>query len=100
MEDTTVIQNQVDIRMLLKRLGELSIDSVLVEGGGTLNDSLIREKLVNRVDVFIAPKIFGSKDAKSPVEGIGIEAVNDAAYFRLKSVEQSGEDVHLIYEAI
>ena len=99
-DKTTVIQNQVDIRMLLKRLGELSIDSVLVEGGGTLNDSLIREKLVNRVDVFIAPKIFGSKDAKSPVEGIGIEAVNDAAYFRLKSVEQSGEDVHLIYEAI
>lgn len=85
----------VDMTALMKRLGELNISSVLVEGGGTVNDSLLRDGLVDRVEAFIAPKIFGGAGAKTPVEGIGIEAVEDASLFELKSVSYHGEDVQL-----
>ena len=56
---------------------------MLVEGGGTLNDSLLQANLINQVDVFIGSKIFGGAKAKSPMEGTGIEKVKDAPEFYL-----------------
>lgn len=88
---------QVDLGKLMQYLGEQGIDSVLVEGGGTLCDGMFRAGLVRQMEVFIAPKIFGGKDAKSPVEGIGIEAVSDAARLSLNKMEKIGEDVLLSY---
>ncbi len=87
----------VDVSYLMDSLGKMGIDSVFSEGGGTLNDSLVRAKLVDRVEVFIAPKIFGGKDAKSPVEGRGIEEVVEASHFSLKEISQCGDDVWLTY---
>jgi len=87
----------VDINEVLKRLGELGIDSVFVEGGGELNDSLLRSGCVNRLYVFIAPKVFGGTAAKSPVGGLGVDRVEDAASFSLKSVERFDEDILLTY---
>lgn len=87
----------VDVSYLMDSLGKMGIDSVFTEGGGTLNDSLVRAKLVDRVEVFIAPKIFGGKDAKSPVEGRGIEEVVEASHFSLKEISQCGDDVWLTY---
>lgn len=91
-------EDRVPVEAVLKRLGEEGIDSVFVEGGAILNDSLFRSGLVNRLEVFIGPKIFGGQDAKSPVEGIGVEAVKDAQLFQLCGVRQIGEDVLLSYE--
>lgn len=88
---------QVDLVKLMKWLGENSIDSVFVEGGGTLNDSLLRAGLVNRVEAFVAPKLFGGNEAKTPVCGIGIEKVSECTMLRLKEVKQIGEDVLLSY---
>lgn len=85
---------QVDIKELMKKLGELNIDSVLVEGGGTLNESCL--PFVQEVHVFIGSKIFGGQ-AKSPIEGKGIEKVNQAMEFQLSRIEQLGNDVHLVY---
>lgn len=87
----------IDIEALINRLGELGIDSVLAEGGGTLNDSLVRAGLVDRVEAFIAPKIFGGAYAKTPVEGIGIDTVDEARQFELKDVSYHGEDVQLTF---
>lgn len=88
---------QVNVVKLIKWLGDNSIDSVFVEGGGTLNDSLLREGLVNRVEVFVAPKIFGGSNAKTPVGGIGIEKVSECATLKLAGIKQIGEDVLLSY---
>lgn len=87
----------VDLSYLLKYLGEQGIDSLLVEGGGTLNDSLVRLGLVDRVEAFVAPKIFGGADAKSPVEGTGIREVAGAGGFILKEITRYGDDVLLSY---
>ncbi len=88
---------RVDVSFLMRYLGEQGIDSVLVEGGGTLNDSIIRAGLADRVEVFVAPKIFGGAGAKSPVEGIGINEVDDALLFRLLEINRYGDDILLSY---
>ncbi len=88
---------EVDIEKLVEYLGTEGIDSILVEGGGIINDTFTRNKLINQVEVFIAPKIFGGQDAKSPVEGQGIVEVQDASLYTLKSIKQIDQDVLLTY---
>ena len=89
---------QVDVVKLMQYLGAQGIDSVLVEGGGTLCDSMLRAGLVSQMEVFVAPKIFGGVKAKSPVEGIGIEEVAEATMLTLENIEKIGEDVLLSYK--
>lgn len=80
---------------LMQRLGAEHIDSVLVEGGGTVNESFLQARLVNEVYAFVAPKLVGGKDAKTPVEGQGIENLRDAVQFSHLEVEHFGQDVLL-----
>lgn len=70
---------------LLQKLAERKIDSILLEGGGTLNASMLEERLVQRVYAFIAPKMVAGAKAKSPIEGKGIEKMQEA--IRLHSIE-------------
>lgn len=77
----------VPLAGLFSELGRRKIDSVLVEGGGTLHGSLLRTGLVNRVYAYIAPKLIGGKEAKSPVEGIGFAKMDEAG--QLSDVEIS-----------
>lgn len=63
---------RVNLCELMKKLGEMKIDSVLLEGGGTVNFSALKAGIVDRVAMFIAPKIIGGKNAKTPVEGDGM----------------------------
>lgn len=88
---------KVDMRSLLQRLGEMGIDSILVEGGGNINDSLLQEGLINQVEVFVGPKLFGGANAKSPMEGKGVSMVADAPTFYLDEIERIGDDVHITY---
>ena len=83
----------VDLRQLMERLGREQIDSILLEGGGTLNWAALECGIVQQVQAYIAPKLFGGRDAKTPVEGVGIPAPDDA--FRLKNsrMERLGEDL-------
>lgn len=91
-------QEQVDLKELMALLGQHHIDSVLVEGGGQLNDSLRRSGLINKLEVFIAPKLFGGKEAKGPVGGDGVSLVEEAFALELDNVEIIDEDVRLTYE--
>ena len=63
---------RVDLRALMAALGKKRIDSVLLEGGGTLNWSALTSGIVNKVQAYVAPKLFGGTGAKSPVEGDGV----------------------------
>lgn len=86
----------VDLQALMKTLGEDGIDSILLEGGGVLNDSALRAGIVSEVRAFIAPKLFGGT-AKSPVEGEGIALPEHAVRMRLAEIRQFGEDLMLRY---
>lgn len=90
----------VDLQALVHRLGQEKIDSVLVEGGGQLNWSLLQAGLVQRVYTYIAPKIFGGAAAKSPVGGIGVDNPQQAFQMRVVATQQLGEDFLLEQEVL
>lgn len=73
----------VDLKQLMETLGREQIDSVLLEGGGTLNWAALESGVVQKVQAYIAPKLFGGRDAKTPVEGRGVPSPAEA--FRLKN---------------
>lgn len=78
---------------LLVRAGKEKIDGILLEGGGTLNESFMREGLIDEVFAFIAPKLIGGADAKTPVEGLGFSKMAHAMKLHDIRVERLGEDV-------
>ena len=53
---------RVDLTELMALLGKEKIDSILLEGGGTLHRSFLQSGLVNKVQAYIAPKLFGNAD--------------------------------------
>lgn len=76
-------QGKVDLPYLMEQLGKMGMDSVLIEGGGTLHAAALEAGIVNRVYAYIAPKLIGGKEAKSPIEGKGISFMSEA--FSLKN---------------
>ena len=87
------LDNKIDLNFVVEKLGELKIDSVLVEGGATLNDSLFRNNLVDKVKIFIAPKIIGGKNAPSFVSGEGIEKLSDATKLKFQNITMVDGDI-------
>ena len=85
----------VDVRNLLELLGLSGIDSILLEGGGSLNYTFLSEGLADELYAFIAPKIVGGMNAKTPVEGAGMEKMADAINLELENVLNIGHDVLL-----
>lgn len=87
---------RIDLTLLMKKLGEEKIDSILLEGGGTLNASAISSGIVNKVYAFIAPKLVGGREARSPVEGLGIRKMEAAVKLSQYTLERFGEDICVI----
>lgn len=87
-----------DLNVLMQRLGEEKIDSVLIEGGGTVNEAALKAHIVHHVYAYIAPKIFGGKDAKTPVEGSGIRLPQECAKLRLAKITVLLNDMLLEYD--
>lgn len=83
----------VDLRKLMQALHALEIDSVLLEGGGGLNAAALGAGIVDKVMVFIAPRIIGGQQAVTPVEGPGIPLMRDAISLVDISASQSGMDI-------
>lgn len=88
--------DKVDIEKLLDILGQQNICSILVEGGATLSGSFVAKKLVDKVDFFIAPKIVGGKEAKTPVAGTGILNLQEALALKDIQIEKLEEDILII----
>lgn len=87
-----------DLNVLMQRLGEEKIDSVLIEGGGTVNEAVLKAHIVHHVYAYIAPKIFGGEDAKTPVEGSGIRLPQECANLRLAKITVLLNDMLLEYD--
>lgn len=88
--------DKVDIEKLLNILGQQNICSILVEGGATLSGSFVAKKLVDKVYFFIAPKIIGGKEAKTPVAGTGILNLQEALTLKDIQIEKLEEDILII----
>lgn len=89
-----------DLLRLMELLGQEQIDSILLEGGGTLNWAALKSGIVNRVQAYIAPKLFGGQNAKTPVEGAGVPAPADAFFLKNSTVTRLGDDFLIESEVI
>ncbi len=83
----------LDLSWLMAYLGGRGVDSILLEGGGALNWSMLRAGLVHRVMAFIAPKIIGGASAPTPVGGSGFAALEQALELINVSCRPVGADL-------
>lgn len=94
-----ILDDELDLAYLIRKAGSLGIDSILVEGGGTLNESLLKTGLVTALNVYLAPSIIGGSQSKTPVEGIGVNSPDEAYRFELANIVSLGPDLLLEYIA-
>jgi len=79
---------------------EWGVKRLLCEGGGDLNDSLLRAGVVDEVNLTICPLILGGREAPTIAGGIGFERLADACQFKLKSKKQVKNEIFLVYRAL
>ncbi len=83
----------VDLGFVMRSLGTMGIDSVMIEGGSTLAFSALDEGVVDKVVNFIAPKILGGHSAPTAVGGVGIEKMENAIKLSRLRTRKVGEDL-------
>lgn len=90
----------VDMRIAMKQLMERHIHSILLEGGGQLNGSMLQERLVDEVVLFFAPKIIGGQMSPSSFQFDGFPSMKEA--IRLSSIQMKtfGDDFCVIGKPI
>ncbi len=84
--------NVVDLCELMEELGKRNIDSILLEGGGSLNFSALESGVVSKIQTYIAPKIFGGEGSKAPVLGSGFK-INECVELENQKIMNIGEDI-------
>lgn len=84
---------KMDLTCLLKELAKSGIINILVEGGGHLISGLIENGLVDKMIIFIAPKVVGGKDAITSVEGLGAARIIDASDFNITKIRRFKKDI-------
>ena len=79
-------------------LKEYGIKNILLEGGGTLNWSFIKNDLIDELRLTMAPWIVGGKEATSLVEGVGFNTMHEAIKFNLIELKHRNNYVILRYK--
>ena len=97
--DVLVLPSQnekVDLHALMLALGQQGVSIIMAEGGGTLNYSLLELNLIDKLYCFIAPLLFGGKDAPTPLEGAGIMEPDQAWIVENMEIKQLENDLLII----
>ena len=88
----------MNIKEILLKLRNEGIESLLVEGGGTIHFSFVKERLFNRIYATVSPMIIGGESAKTAVSGQGFKTLKEAAKLKFTQVNLYGKDY--IIEAV
>lgn len=87
-----VKEGRIDLADLLGKLANMSITSILVEGGATLFHSFIRKGLVDKFYLFFAPKILGGNDGVPFTRGPGCAIIEECFALRVVAVKRFDDD--------
>jgi diaminohydroxyphosphoribosylaminopyrimidine deaminase/5-amino-6-(5-phosphoribosylamino)uracil reductase len=77
---------------LFKELASLGIQSVLIEGGAAIAASALKERAVDKILFFYAPKLIGG-DGRVMIDGLGIREAKKSLKLRRLEVARSGDDL-------
>jgi 2,5-diamino-6-(ribosylamino)-4(3H)-pyrimidinone 5'-phosphate reductase len=92
-------RDQVDLRLMLERLGRRGVERVLVEGGGELNWCFFRDDLVDELYVTVAPGLLGGRDAPTLLEGEGF-SMDLQKRLRLLELRREGDEIYCRYQVV
>lgn len=91
---------RVDLQCLMAELHERGVKTLMLEGGSTLNYSMLIQGLVDEIRVCIAPMIAGGVDAKTLVDGDGVDHMKDAVNLEFKKSYSLGKDLVVEYHVV
>ncbi|MBD2869602.1 bifunctional diaminohydroxyphosphoribosylaminopyrimidine deaminase/5-amino-6-(5-phosphoribosylamino)uracil reductase RibD [Paenibacillus arenilitoris] len=84
---------KVDLAEGMKKLGELEIGSILLEGGGRLNGAMLEARLIDKIVLYYAAKIVGGAEAPGTFTFPGVDKMADAIALERVQIEMAGEDI-------
>jgi diaminohydroxyphosphoribosylaminopyrimidine deaminase/5-amino-6-(5-phosphoribosylamino)uracil reductase len=85
-------EEKLDLKWLMKKLGEMDVTSVLIEGGSSLNAHALEDGIVDKIMFFIAPVIIGGRDSFPSVGGKTFKKLEEAYRIKKIMVKRIGED--------
>lgn len=89
---TTSGESRVNPLDVVRILGEHNISSVLLEGGGTIHAAFLEQQLVDKVEIYMAPKLVGGVNAPTFLEGGGVDLMKDAVDLEHLEITKIGKD--------
>jgi len=91
-------KEKVDLLRLVQGLSAMGMKKILIEGGSELNASAVNAGIVNKLYLFVAPKIIGGRDAKGVIGGEGIGKMKDAMMLKNTKTRKFGDDLLLEFD--
>jgi len=88
---------EVNLKKLLRELKNKKINTIIVEGGGTVNWNFIKENLIDEVIITITPYFIGGRSAISLVGGEGFSKISKSRKLKLKKVVRIDNELVLNY---
>ena len=92
--------DRVDLSLLMSYLHEEGIEKLMLEGGATLNFSMIKAGLIDEIRICVAPMVVGGANAKTFFDGEGFDLMDDAVKLELVDSYSLGKDLILTYKVI
>lgn len=91
--ETAESDGRVDLHDLLFQLGRRGVQSILLEGGAQLNAAFLKADLIDRMMVFVAPKMIGGTGGFGIFAGEGFARLADAKQLQDIRFRQFGDDI-------
>ena len=91
---------RVDLSLLMSYLHEEGIEKLMLEGGATLNFSMIKAGLIDEIRICVAPMVVGGANAKTFFDGEGFDLMDDAVRLELTDSYTLGKDLILTYKVL
>ena len=93
-------EKSVNLKLLLKKLSEKNISTILVEGGGTVNWEFVKQNLFDELIITISPFLIGGNNAISFIEGNGFDQISKSPKLQLKSIKRLKNHLVLNYQKL
>ncbi|MEW6748164.1 MAG: bifunctional diaminohydroxyphosphoribosylaminopyrimidine deaminase/5-amino-6-(5-phosphoribosylamino)uracil reductase RibD [Candidatus Micrarchaeota archaeon] len=93
-------RGKVDLKLLAQSLGAMGIKRMLIEGGSELNAEALDAGIIDRLYLFVAPKLIGGKEGKGVFGGKGIAEVRGAMRLGKMKMKRIGGDLLLQWDLI
>lgn len=91
---------RVDLKALMFHLEKMGVKKLMLEGGSTLNFSMIKEGLIDEINICVAPMVVGGADAKTFFDGEGFDTMDESVKLELIDSYSLGKDLILKYKVL